>query len=90
MAQMIAYANGACGRARVNSLKLAGIGNYQQNYMLVPAYDGLALGQIFVVSGWFNGEYWNNGNSTYPRLISRKSINYNDLGSGKLPIWILI
>ena len=80
MAQMVAYENGACGRARVNSLKLSGRGNDRQNFMLVPSYDGLAIGGRFVISGWFNGEYWNDGTSWSPRLISRKKDSIADSG----------
>ena len=80
MAQMVAYENGACGRARVNSLKLSGRGNDRQNFMLVPSYDGLGIGGRFVISGWFNGEYWNDGTSWSPRLISRKKDSIADSG----------
>ena len=80
MAQMVAYENGACGRARVNSLKLPGRGNDRQNFMLIPSYDGLGIGGRFVISGWFNGEYWNDGTSWSPRLISRKQDSIADSG----------
>ncbi len=68
--QMVASENGACGRARVNmstkpsSTEVMANGNY----MLIPSYDALKLGDQFVVSIWFKGEAIRN----YPRLISRK------------------
>ena len=68
--QMVATENGACGRARVNmstkpsSTEVMANGNY----MLVPSYDALELGDRFVVSIWFKGEAIRN----YPRLVSRK------------------
>ena len=71
--QMVATENGACGRARVNmstkpsSTEVMANGNY----MLVPSYDALELGDRFVVSIWFKGEAIRN----YPRLISRKYDN---------------
>ena len=71
--QMIAYENGACGRARVNmstkpsSTEVMANGNY----MLIPSYDALKLGDQFVVSIWFKGEAIRN----YPRVISRKYDN---------------
>ena len=80
LAQMVAYENGACGRARINSLKLDGRGNDRQNFMLVPSYDALGLGDSFAVAGWFKGEYWNDGTSWYPRLFSRKSVANTDDG----------
>ena len=70
ISQMIAYENGACGRARVN----ATIELFGGNYMTVPSYDALQLGGVFTVSGWF----WDHSKtiSISPRLISRK-INWN-------------
>ena len=45
--QMVAYENGACGRARVNSLHKTRPGNY----MTIPSYDGLRLKDVFCFSG---------------------------------------
>ena len=49
ISQMVAYENGACGRARVNAIELLSSGNYLET----PSYDALRLGDRFVVSGWF-------------------------------------
>lgn len=65
--QMVAYENGACGRARVNSLHKTRPGNY----MTIPSYDGLSLKDVFCFSGWFCGEGYVIG-STPTRLVSRK------------------
>ncbi len=66
LSQMVAYENGACGRARVNSLaSQQGDGTY----LTVPSYDALALGGRFVISGWFRADEI----VGYPRLISRKT-----------------
>ena len=65
--QMVAYENGACGRARVNSLHKTRPGNY----MTIPSYDGLRLKDVFCFSGWFCGEGCVIG-STPTRLVSRK------------------
>ena len=46
--QMVAYENGACGRARVNATTALNHGNY----LCVPSYDELGLGGKFVISGW--------------------------------------
>ena len=66
LSQMVAYENGACGRARMNSLTSQQNGG---NYLTVPSYDALALGGRFAVSGWFRA----NEVVGYPRLISRKT-----------------
>lgn len=50
VSQMVAYENGACGRARVNSVDSLQCGNF----MMVPSYDALQLGDSFVATGWFN------------------------------------
>lgn len=62
--QMVAYEDGACGRARVN----AAVELYGGNYMAVPSYDALQFGGRFSVSGWF----YENGKMIGPRLFSRK------------------
>ena len=63
VSQMVAYENGACGRARVNSpRKLMG-----GNFLHVPSYGALRIGSRFVVSGWFNML----DATSYPKLISR-------------------
>jgi formylglycine-generating enzyme required for sulfatase activity len=74
MAQMVAYENGACGRARVNGLHKTRPGNY----MTIASYDGLRLKNVFCFSGWFCGEGYVIG-TTPTRYISRKS-NANDAG----------
>ena len=74
MAQMVAYENGACGRARVNGLHKSRPGNY----MTIASYDGLRLKNVFCFSGWFCGEGYVIG-TTPTRYISRKS-NANDAG----------
>jgi len=67
MAQMVAYANGACGRARVNGLA----NGKAYNNMLVPASPAFCFGGKFTVSGWFNANGMNAGDD--PRLISQKN-----------------
>jgi len=47
ISQMVAYENGACGRARVNATTANG------NKMMIPSYDSLMLGPNFVASGWY-------------------------------------
>ena len=65
VSQMVAYENGACGRARVNATqKLVG-----GNMLVVPSYDALALGGVFVASAWVDGEE----EQKSPRLFSRKN-----------------
>ena len=66
LAQMVAYENGACGRARVNATAFVDKGNY----LSVPSYDALALGASFVASGWFNGH----AVPGCPRPLSRKAV----------------
>ena len=66
--EMIAYANGACGRARQNETSDVNAKKGCGNYLLAPSYDALALGSTFVVSGWFRAERVVN----YPRMISHK------------------
>ncbi len=73
VSQMVAYENGACGRARVNETT----DKFGGNFMSVPAYDALKLGGRFAVTGWF---YANNINM-YPKLISRSS-TWHDGGWG--------
>ena len=64
VSQMVAYENGACGRARVNGTN-AGVAG---NYMTVPSYDALSLGFGFSVSFWVRAEEVEG----CPRLVSRK------------------
>lgn len=63
LAQMTSAA-GVVGDARVNATSNATKGNY----LSVPDYDSLALGNTFAVSGWFKATYV----GSYPRLWSRK------------------
>ena len=79
VSQMIAYENGACGRARVNSTTEQTSNNQWMkygNYMMVPSYDALNLGGQFVISGWVHG----NINMPYPRFASRKRDNFDAHG----------
>ena len=62
--QMVAYENGACGRARVNAN-----GNLTSgNFMLVPSYDALNIGDAFTFSGWVKKDDL----GLSPRFASRK------------------
>ncbi len=67
LAQMTSAA-GVVGNARVNATSNASKGNY----LSVPNYDSLALGNTFAISGWFKATTV----SGYPRLWSRKE-TYN-------------
>ena len=66
VSQMVAYENGACGRARVNGVAELEAGNF----MMVPSYDALGLRDCFVVSGWFNTR----SVESYPKLIVRSDL----------------
>jgi hypothetical protein len=66
ISQMVAYENGACGRARVNGTK----NGRWLNYMLVPSGSVLHFGGRFVVYGWFRANGIASGDD--PRLISKK------------------
>ncbi len=66
ISQMVAFENGACGRARVNGKAQTHAGNY----LRVPSYDALQLGSSFTVSIWLNGDKVNE--HLAPRPISRK------------------
>ena len=63
--QMVAYENGACGRARVNAA--ASLAGGQK--IVVPAYDGLRLGSTFVFSGWYNVNDF--VYASFPKLVFR-------------------
>ncbi|MBR1566499.1 MAG: hypothetical protein IJ649_07020, partial [Oscillospiraceae bacterium] len=67
VSQMVAYENGACGRARVNGTQ----NGRGLNYMLVPTASVFRFGGRFVASGWFRGNDIVSGDD--PRLISKKS-----------------
>ena len=69
ISQMVAYENGACGRARVNGNADITSGNY----LIVPNYDALSLGDTFVFSGWLKKE--SNGKSS--RFVSRKRFTWD-------------
>ena len=58
-------AAGVVGNARVNATSNTTKGNY----LSVPNYDSLALGNTFAISGWFKATTVNG----YPRLWSRKN-----------------
>lgn len=75
--QMVAYENGACGRARVNGM-LNGKGG---NYLHVPASRRFSLGGNFCAEGWFRVENQiqlasENGYDD-PRLVSLKPVHYD-------------
>ena len=79
VSQMVAYENGACGRARVNSSTVPTSGNQWMNsgnFMLVPSYDALRLGGIFSFSGWIHGDV----KRLFPRFVSRKYGNWDEGG----------
>ena len=77
--QMVAYEEGACGRARVNSSTVPTSSNQWMangNYMLVPSYDSLGLGNGFSASIWIKATVPRN----FPRLFSRKNANADARG----------
>ena len=62
------YENGgAIGRARWNQPVVHD--DFGKNWYTVPNYDRLAVGTVFLFSGWFRG---GDKMSGYPRLVSRK------------------
>lgn len=75
--QMVAYENGACGRARVNGM-LNGKGG---NYLHVPASRRFSLGGNFCAEGWFRVEnqiqLTSENDYDDPRLISLKPVHYD-------------
>ena len=84
VSQMVAYENGACGRARVVSSIEPQSGNSWMaygTYYHIPSYDALKLNDKTVVSCWFNGHVTRN----YPRLISRKHAN-DDAGGFEISL----
>ena len=70
VSQMVAYENGACGRARVNGTQ----NGKGLNYLCTPASYKFAFGGEFVVAGWFRVENLiaNGTGFDDPRLISMK------------------
>ena len=74
ISQMVAYENGACGRARVNGT----IQTRDGNFLMVPSYDALRLGNFFTVSIWLNGDAVKSG--YWPKPISRKKFWKDDNG----------
>lgn len=82
--EMVAYEEGACGRARVNCSTMPTSANNWMtygNFMLVPGYDSMVLGSKFVASVWIKGRVIKN----YPRILSRKNV-IEDLGGFELSI----
>ena len=75
--QMVAYENGACGRARVNGM-LNGKGG---NYLHVPASRRFSLGGNFCAEGWFRVENQiqlaSENDYDDLRLISLKPVHYD-------------
>ena len=82
ISQMIAYENGACGRARVNATVFTDGKGGGGNYLLVPSCDGLYEGDKFTVTGWF---YAPNGVCHNPRLLSRKN-TYKDISGWEMEL----
>ena len=76
--QMVAYQNGACGRARVNGT----VNGKGGTYLRVPASSLYSFGGEFIVGGWFRVEKlidmgnWVN-NLDDPRLVSLKPDYYS-------------
>ena len=64
VSQMVAYEQGAVGRARVNATQ-ALIGG---NHLTVTNYDSLLLGDTFVASGWFHADI---EEQSWPKLFWR-------------------
>ena len=74
VSQMVAFENGACGRARVNcSAELT-----SGNFMTIPSYDGLGLGSMFVFSGWYRANHIED----YPSLAMRQPNAFDANGWG--------
>ena len=75
--QMVAYQNGACGRARVNGMLNGKCGNY----LHVPASRRFSLGGNFCAEGWFRVEnqiqLTSENDYDDPRLISLKPVHPN-------------
>ena len=73
ISQMVAYENGACGRARVCVPTEGLVMRY-----VVPSYDALHLGCEFVAGGWYQA----NQVIGYPKLFYRDSSDWSDGGWG--------
>ena len=73
ISQMVAYENGACGRARVCVPTEGLVMRYK-----VPSYDALHLGCEFVAGGWYQA----NQVIGYPKLFYRDSSAWSDGGWG--------
>ena len=75
--QMVAYENGACGRARVNGMLNVKGGNY----LHVPASRRFSLGGNFCAEGWFRVENQiqlaSENDYDDPRLVSLKPVHYD-------------
>ena len=67
ISQMVAYENGACGRARVNGTR----NGRGLNYMLVPSAPVFYFAGNFMASGWFRANGIVSGDD--PRLITKKA-----------------
>ena len=76
ISQMVAYENGACGRARVNGTQNGKGGNF----MVVPSASVFCFSGCFVASGWFRGN--SKGEEDDPRLITKKNSNVINPWSG--------
>ena len=82
ISQMVAYEDGACGRARVNATVFTDGKNGGGNYLLVPSYDGLYKDDTFTVAGWFNAAV---DVCCNPRLLSRKC-TYRDAAGWEMEL----
>ena len=71
---MVAYENGACGRARVCAM----VDYLGGNRYEVPSYDALQLGSTFVASGWYRADQVEN----YPKMFYRNNLRWADGGWG--------
>lgn len=74
ISQMIAYENGACGRARVCATEHLIWGNRYE----VPSYDALRLKSTFVASGWYRADKIIH----YPKMFYRNNSAWTDDGWG--------
>ena len=85
VSQMVAYENGACGRARVNATQHISAGNY----MCVPSYSALGITDKFVVSGWFHTTVFSGADLMIGRMYNN-TVNghgYSSKGGWHIETW---
>lgn len=85
VSQMVAYENGACGRARVNATQHISAGNY----MCVPSYSALGVTDKFVVSGWFHTTVFSGADLMIGRMYNN-TVNgrgYSSKGGWHIETW---